>query len=83
MKYGMHVFLLVDTVENSTCNVTDAFCNDPTDGRGIQAVKQGLEGDEDGQPHGHKAKGLKVAMVLELVETGDGAGNRTCPDEDE
>ena len=48
MKYGMHVFLLVDTVENSTCNVTDAFCNDPTDRRGIQAVKQGLEGDEDG-----------------------------------
>lgn len=83
MKYGMHVFLLVDTVENSACNVTDAFCNNPTDRCGIQTVKQGLEGNEDGQSHDHETKGLKVAVVLELVETGDGADNRTCPDEDE
>ena len=31
MEHGMHVFLLVDTVEHSTRDVANTFCNNPPD----------------------------------------------------
>ena len=47
MEHGMHVFLLVDTVEHSTRDVSNTFCNNPPDCGWGNRIDKRLEGNEN------------------------------------
>ena len=82
MEHGMHVFLLVDTVEYGTRNVADSFGNNPPDRSGGYGINQRFEGNQYRQSHAYKADGLQVAVILESGKTHDGSGNGASPDKD-
>ena len=82
MEHGMHVFLLVDTVEYGARNVADAFGNNPPDCGGGYGVYQRFKGNQYRQSHTYKADGLQVAVILESGKTHDGSGNGASPDKD-
>lgn len=82
MEHGMHVFLLVDTVEYGARNVADAFGNNPPDCGGGYGVYQRFKGNQYRQSHAYKADGLQVAVILESGKTHDGSGNGASPDKD-
>ena len=80
MEHGMHVFLLVNTVEYGARNVADAFGNNPPDCGGGYGVYQRFKGNQYRQSHAYKADGLQVAVILESGITHDGSGNGASPD---
>ena len=82
MEHGMHVFLLVDTVEYGARDVADSFGNNPPDRSGGYGINQRFEGNQHRQSHTYKADGLQVAVILESGKTHDGSGNGASPDKD-
>ena len=58
MEHGMHVFFLVDTVEHSTRDVANTFCNNPPDCGWGNRIDKRLEGNENWESHAYKAKCL-------------------------
>ena len=83
MEHRVHVLFLVDAVEDGTRDTADALGNKPRNGYHTGGVEQGLEGDEDAEPHAAEAEGLDVGVLFELDKTGGGAGNGAEPDKEE
>jgi hypothetical protein len=83
MEDGMHVPLLVQAIEDGSCDVADSLSNDPDDSSCRDGVDKWFEGYKDTETHTHKTEGLYVRMLLELDETNYGSGNGTQPDKQE
>jgi hypothetical protein len=83
MEHGVHVFALVETVEDGTRDVAHALGDNPDDGARGDAVDEGFEGDEHTEAHTHETDGFEIAVILDVDETADGAGDGARPDEDE
>jgi len=83
MEDGVHVFRLVQAVEDGTRDVTDALGDEPDDSSLRHTVHQRFEGHEHTQAHADETERLEVRMLLQMDETGDGARYRTGPDKDE
>ena len=79
VENSMHIFPLVDAVEHCTCNVTDAFCNNPYESRCGECIDKWLESNEHTQSHSNESNGFQVAVVFEIDEANDGSCNRTSP----
>jgi len=83
MEHGVHVFALVQGIENRPGDVADTFGYDPGDGSGTCRIQQRLEGKDDRKAHADEAEGFEIAVILEFTERGEGAGNGARPYEDE
>lgn len=79
VENSMHIFPLVDAVEHCTCNVTDAFCNNPYESRCGECVDKWLESNEHTQSHSNESNGFQVTVVFEIDKANDGSCNRTSP----
>ena len=80
---GVHVFLLVQRVEDGSRDVAHALGYNPDEGSGGDAVEQGFEGNEHREAHADEAEGLEVGVLLQADEADDGACQCTCPHEEE
>ena len=69
MEDGMHVALLVETIEDGPGDVGNALGYYPCDSGSADTVEKGLEGDKDGQAHAYETKGFEIAVLLKTVET--------------
>ena len=58
MEHGVHVFLLIQRIEDGTRDVTDSLGNQPDDGCRRDGVHQRFEGHEHTQAHANETKGL-------------------------
>ena len=83
MEDGVHVFLLVEGIEDGTRDVAYAFGDKPHDGSRRDGVHQRLEGHEHAQSHADEAECLYVRVLLQPDEAHDGSGNGAGPDEGE
>ena len=83
MEYAVHVSPFVETVEYGSCDIAHPFGDNPTDGQHAHVVDEWLERHEHAQAHGDKTNSLKVAVLLEVNQTGNGTSDGACPDEDE
>lgn len=83
MEDGVHESAFVETVEDGTGYVADAFGDNPDDGRRAHGVDERAESDEDRQAHSHETGGLHVAVVFEPAEADDGSGDGREPYERE
>ena len=82
VKNTVHILLLVEGIEDCTCDVGDAFSDEPYDGSGRDGIQQGLEGYEDTQAHADETEGLDIGMLFEFDETNDGTCYSACPNKD-
>lgn len=73
MEDGVHESAFVETVEDGTGYVADAFGDNPDDGRRAHCVDERAESDDDRQAHSHETNCLHVAVVAEVAEADDGA----------
>ena len=83
MEDGMHIAPFVETVEEGTGDVADAFGYNPDEGCCWHTVDQGFEGDEDAETHSDETNGFNVTMVLQFAEGDDGADDGAEPHEAE
>lgn len=79
MEDGMHVLLLVQTVEHGTRDVRYAFGNNPDKGCCRHAVDEWLEGNQHAETHANEAERLDIGMFRQLHEADDGACYGTQP----
>ena len=79
----VHVFLFIKAIEYRTCNIADAFGDDPRDGGGGNAVEKGFEGDENAESHQAETDGFEVAVAFQSAEGGDGPDDGGYPHESE
>ena len=79
---GVHIFLLVEGIEDGTSDVGNTLSNKPYDGSSRDSIQQGFEGYQYTQAHADKTKRLDVRMLFQFDETDDRTNNGTCPNED-
>ena len=72
---GVHVFPLVEGVEESTCHVTGSFADNPPYGFGTYRIHQRLESNQYDEAHQYITDGFEVAMLFQFAEAHDGAGD--------
>ena len=60
MEDGVHIFLLVESIEDGTCDVGDTLGDEPDDGGSRDGVQEGLEGHQHTQPHTDKTESLNI-----------------------
>ena len=69
MEDGMHVALLVETIEDGTGDVGNALGYYPRHRGSAHTVEKGLEGYKHRQTHTNETKGFEITVLLETVET--------------
>lgn len=82
VEHRVHVFFLVDAVEHGSCDIANAFCDNPPDGGCRYRVDEGLESNEHRQSHAHEAERLQIAVVFESGKAHHRASDGASPDKD-
>ena len=83
MEDGVHVFLLVEGIEDGTRDVAYAFGDKPHDGSRRDGVHQRLEGHEHAQTHADETECLQIRVFLQSNETDNRSRDGTSPDKRE
>ena len=57
---AVHVFLLVEGIEDGSCDIGDPLSDKPYDGSGRDGIQKGFEGYQHTQAHADEAERLDV-----------------------
>ena len=83
MEDRMHILALVDTIEHSTSNITNALGNNPNDRSRRNRINERFESNQHGKSHTDETNGFQIAVILQPAKTHDCSGYCTRPDETE
>ena len=83
MEYGVHIALVVEAIEDGTCDVGYALSDNPDDSGSRYGIYQGFEGHQDRESHANKAERLDIGMFLQFDKADGRSHQGTEPYEGE
>ena len=79
VEHGVHILLLVQTIETCARDVADPLSDNPHEGGRGDAVNQGFEGYQHAQSHADETECLNVGVLLQSDKADNGTCNGTGP----
>ena len=73
MEDGMHIFLLIEGIEDGAYNIAHSLGYNPDKSGSGDTVDKRLEGHQHTKPHANKTESFEVGVLFQSDEADNGA----------